>query len=246
MAQGSQQFTPAQILEAGRRAEIEGRVEYAIQFYRHLTDHLPRSAEAMTAREALTKLGASSTSTGGERPFVTPPNGAAGNGPYSKGAPPMTGTAASPFALNNPAAGTAITTRRPQPAPAPNSTVAPKPAFVLPKSRRRYRTGRFVARAFSFFGFIQIGFGVATVILGLLSLFGGGSASLPAIIASQSPSLAAAAGAALIILGLIQVLGGQLARAIFDQASASRDLAAYSRARVAYDAGVSGQHPAEN
>ena len=53
MAQNSQQFTSTQILEAGQRAEVEGRLEYAIQFYRHLTDHLPRSADAMIAREAL-------------------------------------------------------------------------------------------------------------------------------------------------------------------------------------------------
>ena len=57
----------------------------------------------------------------------------------------------------------------------------------------------------------------------------------------QSPVIAGAAGAALLFLGAVQVLAGQLARAMFDQASASRDVAAFHRARAAYDAG--GQTP---
>ena len=91
MAQGSQNFTPAQILEAGRRAEAEGRVEYAIQFYRHLTDHLARTAEATTAREALHRLGAVAGSS-------QAPNGGAVNGHHHIGT-----ARAGPWACHNPA-----------------------------------------------------------------------------------------------------------------------------------------------
>lgn len=56
MAQGTPQFTLGQILEAGQRAEADGRVEYATQFYRHLTDHYPQSAEARIARDGLARL----------------------------------------------------------------------------------------------------------------------------------------------------------------------------------------------
>lgn len=56
MAQGTPQFTLGQILEAGQRAEADGRVEYATQFYRHLTDHYPQSAEARIARDGLARM----------------------------------------------------------------------------------------------------------------------------------------------------------------------------------------------
>ena len=239
MAQNSQQFTSAQILEAGQRAEVEGRLEYAIQFYRHLTDHLPRSAEAMIAREALSKLGALAR---GAETSSQPANGPAAASYYSNGTAPSSANPASPLPQQyGRPAGTAIAMRRPQPIPAATNTAAPKPAFTMPKSKRRYRTGRFFARLFSVLGFVQIALGVVTVILGMVSHFGGGSASMPAIIASQSPVIAGTAGAALLFLGAVQVLAGQLARAMFDQASASRDVAAFHRARAAYDAG--GQTP---
>ncbi len=245
MAQSSQQFTSVQILEAGQRAEVEGRLEYAIQFYRHLTDHLPRSAEAAIAREALSKLGA--LAPGAEQTFTPPSNGSATPGYYNNGASSPNGNGAAQFTLHYPQpTGTAITTRRPQPIPAATNTVAPKPAFTMPKSKRRYRTGRFFARVVSVLGFVQIGIGVVTILLGILSQVGGGSASVPAIFASQSPLLAGSAGAALLFLGAMQVLGGQLARAIFDQASVSRDLASFNRARAAYDAGVAAPQSPEH
>ena len=108
----------------------------------------------------------------------------------------------------------------------------------MPRSKRRYRTGRFFARLFCLLGFLQIGTGTGAIIIGLLAHFGGGLAVMPAIIATQPPLLAGASGIALAFLGLIQVLFGQLARAVFDQASASRDIAAFNRARTAYDLGT--------
>jgi hypothetical protein len=56
MAPQAAQFNPAQVLDAGRRAENDGRVGYAIQFYRHLTDQHAGSPEAAIAKEALTRL----------------------------------------------------------------------------------------------------------------------------------------------------------------------------------------------
>jgi hypothetical protein len=63
------QFTPAQILEAGRRAEAEGKIDYAVQFYRHLTDHYARAPEATDAWASLRRL--STQRTGG--PHTTSP-----------------------------------------------------------------------------------------------------------------------------------------------------------------------------
>jgi hypothetical protein len=57
MLQGSPQFTPRQLLDAGRRAEAEGKLDHAIQLYRHLTDHYAYTAEATEARNGLGRIG---------------------------------------------------------------------------------------------------------------------------------------------------------------------------------------------
>lgn len=54
----SQQFTPPQLLEAGQRAEVEGRLDLAAQFYRHLTEHFAFTPEAAEARNGLGRVGA--------------------------------------------------------------------------------------------------------------------------------------------------------------------------------------------
>jgi hypothetical protein len=56
--QGSPQFTPRQLLDAGRRAEAEGKLDHATQLYRHLTDHYGYTTEAAEARNGLGRLGA--------------------------------------------------------------------------------------------------------------------------------------------------------------------------------------------
>ena len=53
----SQQFTPPQLWEAGHRAEAEGRLDIAAQFYRHLTEHFAFTAEAAEARNGLARIG---------------------------------------------------------------------------------------------------------------------------------------------------------------------------------------------
>ena len=57
MPQGSPQFTPRQLLDAGLRAEAEGKLDHANQLYRHLTDHYAYTTEAAEARNGLGRLG---------------------------------------------------------------------------------------------------------------------------------------------------------------------------------------------
>jgi hypothetical protein len=57
MANAPSQFTPAQILEAGQRAEADGRFEHAKQFYRHIVEHHPHTREFGLARDGLGRLG---------------------------------------------------------------------------------------------------------------------------------------------------------------------------------------------
>jgi hypothetical protein len=58
MVHTSQQFSPPQLLEAGHRAETEGRLDLAAQFYRHLTEHYAFTGEAAEARNGLGRVGA--------------------------------------------------------------------------------------------------------------------------------------------------------------------------------------------
>ncbi|MEQ1614163.1 MAG: hypothetical protein ABL904_15560 [Hyphomicrobiaceae bacterium] len=257
MAQSPQQFTPQQILEAGRRAETEGRIEYAIQFYRHLTDHLARTAEAATARDSLARLGASVASGTGHSPAGPGANGhyhtIAPPGPQPYGAQPMNGHPTGPQQASTGAAPTAGTMPgrpsngqpgsgalivRPSPA-APAADAVARRKLVLPKSRRRYRTGRFVARAFTVLGFVEIAIGVVLLGAGLFSKV----PALPEFLAAQQQLIGVSAGLTVLILGLVQVMGGQLARAIFDTASANRDLAAYARARAIFETGGADEPP---
>jgi hypothetical protein len=50
------QLTPAQLLDAGRRAEAEGRPDLAGSFYGHLTQHFADTAEAAVAHDALARV----------------------------------------------------------------------------------------------------------------------------------------------------------------------------------------------
>jgi hypothetical protein len=50
------QLTPAQLVDAGRRAEAEGRPDLAIRFYGHLTRHFADTAEAAVAHGALARI----------------------------------------------------------------------------------------------------------------------------------------------------------------------------------------------
>jgi hypothetical protein len=56
MLQAAPQFSPFQLLEAARRAEADGHIDAAYQFYRQTVDQFAYSAEAAQAREGLARL----------------------------------------------------------------------------------------------------------------------------------------------------------------------------------------------
>jgi hypothetical protein len=58
MVHSSQQLTPQQLLEAGHRAEGEGKFDLAAQFYRHLTEHFTYTSEAAESRNGMGRIGA--------------------------------------------------------------------------------------------------------------------------------------------------------------------------------------------
>jgi hypothetical protein len=231
MTQAGPQFTAAQILEAGRRAEADGRIDYAIQFYRHLTDHLPRAPETAAAREALARIAQwrAGEAAGGPAPPGGSVNGhpAAGRQQHSAlSAQQQPGT-------------------RPEPHPAAPAgqgrqgglSIAPAGArregtVELPRPRDRYRLGRSIARLTSAIGWISMALGIVALVL----LVAGRTTGLPRAAGIDIAGMVLASGGigapVLLVSGLVLIFWGQLARAVFDNANATRELVAIERARA--------------
>jgi hypothetical protein len=191
MVRGSSQLTPKQLLDAGRRAEAEGRLDLAHQFYGHLSDRYGHTPEATEGRHGLARLGAP-----GQHPQVWQMNG---------------GDSAVP-AANGRFVGGARRARHAAP-------------------RVEYRAGRALAAIVSGIGWLAIG-------MALLALAVGMTAELAPVPALQEFKLAYSAlpqvvGA--LLGGAVTLLCGQAARALFDQASATRELAALERAKAGSD-----------
>jgi hypothetical protein len=74
MLQTAPQFTPFQLLDAGRRAEADGQFDTAFQYYRQTVDQYAYSPEAAHASEALARLNAA------RQPRIWQANGVAGVG----------------------------------------------------------------------------------------------------------------------------------------------------------------------
>ncbi len=66
------QLTPAQLIDAGRRAEAEGRPDLAVKFYRYLTRHFAETAEAAEAHGALGRIETRQSDTGACPPAAAP------------------------------------------------------------------------------------------------------------------------------------------------------------------------------
>lgn len=211
MVQASPHVTAAQVLDAGRRAEADGRVEYAVQFYRHLTDHHAGAPEAAAARQALSRL-KQQTTTGEGMPRARPAS------------PPPLRTSA-PRGSAEPHVGKRVGRGPIRIAPA--GSTHPPDTLELPETDDEYTAGRLLARGLAGLGILAFASGLLIAAAALL---------LPAEMIARAPDwlpaahpVAGAIGAA---AGIALFLAGQLARAVFDMASASRDIAAIERAKL--------------
>lgn len=218
VVQASPQITAAQVLDAGRRAEADGRVDYAIQFYRHLADHHAGAPEAAVAREALTRLKrrARPESDAMTPRAIEPPPPLRALGRRQAGGLTHAESAAARTPLRI----------------APAGGSQPAPPLDLPEPVSGYFTGRLIA-----YGFAVVG--VLLILAGLLAL---GATLLPAEMIASIPYgpflLHPFAGPIAAGIGIALVLSGELARAIFDIARSSRDLAAIERAKAEHANGA--------
>jgi len=70
---GSPQFTPRQLLDAARRAEVEGKLDVAHKFYWHLNNQYDYTPEAAEARSGLVRIaGALPGSAAGSQRAIGP------------------------------------------------------------------------------------------------------------------------------------------------------------------------------
>lgn len=211
MVHASPHVSAAQVLEAGRRAEADGRVEYAIQFYRHLTEHFGAAPETAFAREALSRLeGRRNGASRGQGAARTTPPRAIPGGAHAQ-------------AAHRPVASG-------QPAPiriSPVGSLEPPPLLVLPDHPGGYLAGRILAYVMSAIGALAV-IGGIVLIAGLI-LVGPGR-----LYTSGVPEFALSPATALsfVAAGVMLLFWSQLAQAIFDIARASRDIAAIERAKA--------------
>lgn len=212
MANASPQFSPAQLLDSGRRAETEGKLDLAAQFYRHLTDHHAYTSEAAEARNGLGRVGAVQSQVWQPIGNDVHPNGNGHANGHLNGGAHIYGSGAY---VNGNAHIADAGYRAPRPQRAPRrKPVAP---------RDHYRVGRFMARAFSGLGWLIV---VAGFLASCLYFLPGG----PLLHFELLPVLGSSVAA--VVTGFAVVFSGQIARAVFDQANATRDLVALERAKL--------------
>jgi hypothetical protein len=236
----SPQFTPAQVLNAARRAEAEGKLDYAAQFYRHIVDYYAATPEAQDAREGLGRLEWRRKEPPAARPRPMAPapppplsslNGGSGaaRAPLALHAPREEGGYPRPAGFGEPGGsrGPGAPSRLPQ---AVGDTLAPsdqaeEPVDDLPDAGG-YRTGRIMAAMIAVMGWAALLGGVMVFVLA----FTIAPASLSAPVLGLP--LGFLVGIALIVGGIVLVLAGQLAHAVFDNASAVRHLLAIEKAKA--------------
>ena len=215
------QFSVSQVLEAGQKAEFEKKLDYAFQFYKHITDHHAQAPEAQAARDGLARLSSQAKpATQDARPngFM---NGKTGQTPPAQPAGAPLQPASAPAAAHQPGAAPVA-----YPAPPPAQQLQPAPAIhavTLPAPVNDYRAGMLVAGILSTFGWILFALGPVVAALSFTTV---GSQIIDI---GRSGMLGGVVGVAVIalvpmMLGLTIVFWGQAARAIFDNANATREL----------------------
>jgi len=209
------QFTPGQILNAGERAESEGHVDHARQYYGHLITHYAQSPEGQIAQRHLVRLGA------GSPPPVVKLNPPAAKDHVRQGPAahdPRGGPEQLPRAR-----------RADQGRSASRLEVASDRSPALAMSGKRDRVGRFLTFAVRVIGWLLF---VAGTSLALLSIAGRSAGLMDRGLLPYDLHAGFYAGVVAAALGLMMVLVARLARAVADLSETMRRSMATSRARL--------------
>ncbi len=222
MVQTSMQYTPVQVLQAARRAEAEGKMDYALQFYRHLVEQHGATSEAQEAREGLFRI---AEWRWGEARIARRQDGAATQGaqfPQSAAASPP-----QPPKVDEPAAPSTFTgSARQLPQIVSRDAAGDE---LVPLFRPRYRVAKFVAYGVSGLGLICALAG--TVAAGLA---GAGALEQVSALGAFGLPLGLVLGIPAALFGLALLLAGQLAVAVFESANANLEMLAIERGRLSF------------
>jgi hypothetical protein len=211
-AQG--QFTPEQLIVAGRRAEAQGQTAHAVQFYRYIAEAFPNATEAYEARDAMYRL---------SEPQTAPPQ-AHGNAASMTDVRPSASLDAGPGPSHGrPLKGSKATQR------ARKASVAEDNDTDDDTERPGYRVGRLVAAMLATMGWLML---IGGLLLGPLMIVALTVKTVPKPIREMIAANLLATGMATfgaIFFGLLALFAAQTARATYDTADAVRDLLAGGR-----------------
>jgi hypothetical protein len=217
MAQASLQYTPVQVLQAARRAEAEGKMDYALQFYRHLVEQHSSSVEAQEAREGLFRI--AEWRWGEAR--VARRQEAANNGQQANhGHQPYTIAASSDYPPES-------ANRLPQIIAREAAKAAAKDEAPVFKSR--YRAARNIAVLVSGVGWLSAIFGVLVAVLAIA----GATTQVSEQVLMGVP-VGFLVGMPLAMFGLLLVIAGQVGMAVFESTNATLELLSIERGRLSF------------
>lgn len=251
--QAANQFTPDQLIVAGRRAEAQGQPAYALQFYRYVADHFPTSTEAYEARDALYRLTNPAEQPVAQRPqpngyappappqaqlppqTLPPPHAATQQHPPPAHQPPHPGTQSRPSQASLGDVRPHHEPAQPEPAsrqraerPKSRARAAPQEAEAYEDSAARpargYRIGRIVAAMLNTIGWLSL---VGAVLLVPLMIAALTASSFPkGLKETIAGNILMVSGVTfgLLLLGLFAIFAAQVARATFDTADSVRAL----------------------
>jgi hypothetical protein len=215
MAQASLQYTPVQVLQAARRAEAEGKMDYALQFYRHLVEQHSSSVEAQEAREGLFRI---AEWRWGEARVARRQEAA--NGQSNHGHQPYTIASSSDYPPES-------SNRLPQIIAREAAKAAAKDEAPVFKSR--YRAARNIAVLVSGMGWLSAVFGVLVAVLAI--------AGATTEISAQGPlgvPVGFLFGLPVAMFGLFLVIAGQVGMAVFESTNATLELLSIERGRLTF------------
>jgi hypothetical protein len=222
MVQTSMQYTPVQVLQAARRAEAEGKMDYALQFYRHLVEQHGATPEAQEAREGLFRI---AEWRWGEARVARRQDGVATtSGPFPQAVAAATSQPPQVDELASPSVFTGNAAQLPQ-----TITRDSGNGELLPLFKPRYRVAKFVAYGVSVLGLAGTIAGIAAA-----GLAAAGAVEEVSAVGAFGLPVGLLLGVPAALLGLVLLLAGQLAVAVLASANANLELLAIERGRLSF------------
>lgn len=220
-AQSSVQYTPVQVLQAARRAEAEGKMDYALQFYRHIVEHHGATEEAAAAREGLFRI---AEWRWGEARIARRQEAAAERDNEAAPHPQDVESGRPHFSLHG-------DTVEVPPLPNDNTRL---PQIITRKANNddEEMVGHY--RVPKIFAFVVSGLGWAGVLVGVaLAVIAAGNVVAEASAAAlMGLPVGVIVGLPAAMLGMVLVVAGHLAVAVFESCNATQELLALERERM--------------